>query len=95
MSKVNLALALVVLMAVSLSCTFLKGKVMNGGKPASEFDKVARLPIPDLKATLPSPGAVAVRELAKIDPAGLREAAGRPDAGPHLHQAADLLALRA
>jgi HEAT repeat protein len=32
--------------------------------------------------------------LSKIDPAGLREAAGSPDAGPHLHQAADLLALR-
>jgi len=37
----------------------------------------------------------AAAALAKIDPPALREAAGRPDAGPHLHEAVDLLALRA
>ena len=68
MSKINLALALVVLMAASLSCTFLKDKV-TGEKPATAFEKVAKLPLPDLKkGPLVSPGSVVVRELAKIDP---------------------------
>ena len=69
MSKINHALALIVLMAVSLSCTFLKDKVMNGEKPATNFEKAAKQPLPDLKGMLVSPGSVIVRELAKIDPA--------------------------
>jgi HEAT repeat protein len=33
----------------------------------------------------------AAEAVARVDPAALLEAAGRPDAGPHLHEAADLI----
>ena len=60
---------LAILLCVSLSCTFLKDKFANGGKPSDAFSKIAKVPPLDPKAPIVSPGAVAVRELAKIDPA--------------------------
>jgi hypothetical protein len=33
----------------------------------------------------------AAQALARVDPAALLEAAEEPDAGPHLHEAADLI----
>ena len=39
------------------------------------------------------PASVAAGALARIDPARVRAAAAAPDAGPHLHEAADRLAL--
>jgi HEAT repeat protein len=39
------------------------------------------------------PARAAARAVAIIDPATLRAAAAEPDAGPHLHEAADLLAV--
>jgi len=59
---------LAILLCVSLSCTLLKNKFAGGEKSADEFRKVAKLPPVDPKAPLVSPGAVAIRELAKIDP---------------------------
>jgi hypothetical protein len=60
---------LAILLCVSLSCTFLKDKFANGGKSADAFSRIAKLPPLDPNAPMVSPGAVAVRELAKIDPA--------------------------
>src|SRR6186997_1425395 len=59
---------LAILLCVSLSCTLLKNKFAGGEKPADEFRKIAKLWPVDPKAPLVSPGSVAVRELAKIDP---------------------------
>src|SRR6188474_2723787 len=59
---------LAILLCVSLSCTFLKNKFAGGEKPADEFRKVAKLWPVDPKAPLVSPGSVAVRKLAEIDP---------------------------
>ena len=53
---------------MSLSCTFLRGKFAGGGDPAHDFNRIAKLPPFDPKAPIVSPGAVAVRELAKLDP---------------------------
>lgn len=61
-------LALTVLLSVSLSCTFLKDKIASGEKPADEFRKIAKLQLPHLKEPSISPGMVAIRELAKVDP---------------------------
>ena len=60
--------ALAILVCVSLSCSFLKDKIASGGEPATEFARVAKLPLPNLDGPLVSPGAVAVRKLAEIDP---------------------------
>ena len=37
------------------------------------------------------PARAAAHAVSRLDPAALRKAAARPDAGPHLHEAADLL----
>ena len=58
---------LAILLCVSLSCSMLKDK-FAGGEPATEFRRVAKLSPVDPKAPLVSPGAVAVRKLAEIDP---------------------------
>ena len=59
---------LAILLCVSLSCTFLKNKFAGAEKPADEFRKVAKLWPVDPKAPLVSPGSLAVRKLAEIDP---------------------------
>ena len=59
---------LAILLCVSLSCTLLKNKFAGGEKPADEFRKIAKLWPVDPKAPLVSPGSVAVRKLAEIDP---------------------------
>ncbi len=59
---------LAILLCVSLSCTFLKDKFAGGGEPAREFDRIVRdLPF-EAKEPFVSPGAVAVRHLAQVDP---------------------------
>jgi len=69
--------SLAILLCVSLSCTFLKDKLASGGgKPADDFRKIAKLSPVDPKAPFVSPGAVAIRELAKIDPSVASFAAG-------------------
>ncbi|PYT01961.1 MAG: hypothetical protein DMF63_03765 [Acidobacteria bacterium] len=60
--------ALAILLCVSLSCTFLKSKFAGGEKPADEFRKVAKLWPVGPNAPMVSPGAVAVRKLAEVDP---------------------------
>jgi hypothetical protein len=60
---------LAILLCVSLSCTFLKGKFANTGEPATDFINIAKLPPFDPKAPPTSPGAFVVRRLAEIDPA--------------------------
>lgn len=57
---------LAVLVCVSLSCTFLKERFVDGGGQAKEFNRVAKLPRPDVK-TPPSPGALVIRRLAEMD----------------------------
>jgi hypothetical protein len=68
--------ALAMLLCVSLSCTFLKEKFAGGGEPANEFRRIAKLSPVDPNAPLVSPGALAIRELAKIDPGVASVAAG-------------------
>lgn len=68
MSKINLLIIGLIFLAVSLSCTFLKDKFAGGGVPASEFSRIAKLPRPGPEGPFVSPGAVAVRKLAEIDP---------------------------
>jgi hypothetical protein len=59
---------LAILLCISLSCTLLKDKFAGDGEPANEFRRIAKLSPVDPNAPLVSPGAVAIRELAKIDP---------------------------
>jgi hypothetical protein len=60
--------ALGIILAVSLSCTFLKDKLARGGVPANEFSRIAKLPRPGPDGPFVSPGAVMVRKLAETDP---------------------------
>ena len=66
-SKVILPV-LAILLCVSLSCTFLKDKFANSGEPANEFSIIAKLPPLDPEGPFVSPGAVAVRKLAELEP---------------------------
>src|SRR5688572_12693193 len=59
---------LAILLCVSLSCTFLKDKFVNRGTPALEFTRITKLPRPSLEGPIVSPGALAVRKLAEVDP---------------------------
>ena len=68
MKNSKVILPVIILLCVSLSCAFLKDKFTKGGKPATEFIAIAKLPPFDPKAPLASPGAFIVRQLAKIDP---------------------------
>src|SRR5258705_6859097 len=65
-----------ILLCVSLSCRFLKDKFANAGKPADEFRRIAKLSPVDPNAPFVSPGAVAIRKLAEIDPGVAAFAAG-------------------
>ena len=65
-----------ILLCVSLSCRFLKDKFANTGKPADEFRRIAKLSPVDPNAPFVSPGAVAIRKLAEIDPGVAAFAAG-------------------
>lgn len=60
--------ALAILLCVSLSCKFLNDKFAKVGKPADEFRVIAKLSPVDPNRPLISPGAVAIRKLAEIDP---------------------------
>ncbi len=66
-SKVILPV-LAILLCVSLSCTFLKGKFSKDPLLNVKIDVPANVPTFDPKAPLFSPGAEVVRRLAKIDP---------------------------
>ncbi len=67
-SSKTLPPVLAILLCISLSCSFLKDKFAGGGKPATEFTRIAKLPRPNLDGPIVSPGAVAVRKLAEVDP---------------------------
>jgi HEAT repeat protein len=56
------------------------------------FDALPRL-IEIARADRFKPARAAARAIAAIDPETLRAEAAKPDAGPHLHEAADLLAI--
>jgi hypothetical protein len=58
---------LAILLCVSLSCTMLKDK-LAGGEPANEFTRITKVPRLDPDGPFVSPGAVAVRKLAEVDP---------------------------
>ena len=73
MSKSNLVMASIILAAVTLSCTFIKDRFAQG-TPVRFSDK--DLPVFDPKAPLVSPGAIAVRRLAEIDPGMAAHAPG-------------------
>ena len=61
-------MSLLLLLAVSLSCK-LVDRIRSGGVVSGNYVKVAEnLPKYDPKAPLPSPGALALRELAELEP---------------------------
>ena len=68
--------ALAILLLVSLSCRFLNDKFGKAGKPANEFREIAKLSPVAPSRTFVSPGAVAIRKLAEIDPDVAAFAAG-------------------
>lgn len=74
-SNHNLAVIIIVLASVCLSCSILKDK-FAAGAPASGFARVAALPPFDPQAPFISAGAVSVRRLAEIDPSVASLASG-------------------
>lgn len=67
-SQTSFVLALIVLAAVCLSCTFIKSKLSNDPFANVKIDVPADVPKFEPDAPLFSPGAAVVRRLAKIDP---------------------------
>src|SRR5690242_9137184 len=66
MPKTNLVLALLVLAAATLSCTFLKDKFSNTGNGSV---KAPSIPPFDPNGPMVSPGAYVIRIMAKDEPA--------------------------